>query len=127
MGQYTRHIFVCTQGEYCPMDGSIEVHRILKEGVASGGLKGTVRVNRAGCFSQCGHGPMVVVYPEDVWYGSVSAEGARRILKEHIIGGRAVQELRYAAPAGDNKNGARMAEINARRGRRKPGRPSTEE
>jgi (2Fe-2S) ferredoxin len=46
---------------------------------------------------------MVVVYPEDVWYARVDAEGARRILEEHIKGGRVVEEYRYIAPPGDNK------------------------
>ena len=34
-------------------------------------MKDSVRINKAGCFSQCGHGPMVVVYPENVWYSGV--------------------------------------------------------
>lgn len=117
MGQYERHIFVCTHGEFCPFDGSAEVHRLLQEEVATRGLKKRVRVNKAGCFSQCGNGPMVVVYPENVWYGGVTPERARRILDEHIVGGRPVDELLYRAAPGPNKNGARMAEINAARAR----------
>jgi (2Fe-2S) ferredoxin len=46
---------------------------------------------------------MVVVYPEDVWYAHVDADGARRILEEHIKGGRIVEEYLYVAPPGDNK------------------------
>jgi (2Fe-2S) ferredoxin len=115
LGQFVRHVFVCTQGEYCPAQGSIEVHQTLKQAVAQRGLKATIRINKAGCFDQCGHGPMVVVYPENVWYADVNLERARRILEEHVVGGRPVQGLRYDAPPGPNKNGARMAEINARR------------
>jgi (2Fe-2S) ferredoxin len=115
MGQFERHVFVCTHGEFCPFDGSAEVHRILKEGIAARGLKRTVRVNKAGCFNQCGNGPMVVVYPENVWYGGVSPQKARRILEEHLVGGRPVDELRYQAEAGPHKNPARMAEIHAAR------------
>ncbi|MBI4169442.1 MAG: (2Fe-2S) ferredoxin domain-containing protein [Acidobacteria bacterium] len=115
MGQYVRHVFVCTHGEYCPFDGSGEVHRLLKEQVAARGLKLTVRVNHSGCFNQCGNGPMVVVYPENVWYAGVTPEKARRILEEHIVGGRPVEDLIYRAPQGPNKNPVRMAEINAAR------------
>ncbi len=115
MGQYVRHVFVCTHGEFCPFDGSAEVHRLLKDGVAARGLKESVRVNKAGCFNQCGNGPMVVVYPDNVWYGKVTPEKARRILEEHIVGGRAVQDLVYDAAPGPNKNGGRMAEIIAAR------------
>ena len=113
MGQFERHVFVCTHGDYCPHDGSIAIHRLLKEGVAARGLKKTVRVNKSGCFDQCGNGPMVVVYPENVWYAGVTAERAGRILEEHLVGGRPVAELAYQAPAGANKNASRMAAINA--------------
>lgn len=76
---------------------------MLKKAVAALGLRGSVRVNHSGCMSQCGHGPMVVVYPEDVWYSAVDEAGARRIVAEHLIGGTPVEEYRYVAPPGDNK------------------------
>jgi NADH:ubiquinone oxidoreductase subunit E len=66
MGQYERRVFVCTFGKTCAADGGDEVHAELKSRVKAAGLKHRVRVNRAGCMSQCGHGPMVVVYPEGV-------------------------------------------------------------
>src|SRR6266704_2354139 len=120
MPPYECHVFVCTHGEYCPFDGYAEVHRLLKEGVAARGLKGRVRVNKAGCFNQCGNGPMVVVYPENVWYGGVTPDKALRILEEHIAGGRPVEDLRYEGPPGPNKNAVRMAAINAARSALKP-------
>jgi len=113
MPPFERHVFVCTHGEYCPFEGSIEVHRLLKEGAAQRGLKGRVRVNKAGCFDQCGNGPMVVVYPDNVWYGGVTPEKARRILEEHVAGGRPVSEWIYEAGPGPHKNGPRMAAIDA--------------
>lgn len=103
MGQYRHHVFVCTSGKTCPLDGSLEVHSILKKGVVLSGLRGDVRVNHSGCMNQCGHGPMVVVYPDDVWYAHVDAEGARRIVEEHLVGGHVVEEYRYIAVPGDNK------------------------
>ena len=115
MGQYTCHVFVCTHGEYCPFDGSREVHRFLKEQIARHQLQRRIRVNQAGCFNQCGNGPMVVVYPEDVWYGGVTLERARRIIEEHLAGIGPVEDLRYQASPGPNKNARRMAEIDAAR------------
>ncbi|HKY96654.1 MAG TPA: (2Fe-2S) ferredoxin domain-containing protein [Gemmatimonadaceae bacterium] len=103
MGQYKRHVFVCTGGKTCPLDGSAAVHSIFKKGAAAAGLKGQVRINHAGCMNQCGHGPMVVIYPDDVWYSRVDENGARRILQEHIIEGTVVEDYRYIAPPGDNK------------------------
>ena len=70
MGQYKYHVFVCTTGKTCSWQGGPEVHETLKRGVHRAGLKGAVRVNHAGCMNQCGHGPMVVVYPE----GSLTRE-----------------------------------------------------
>jgi len=110
MGQFRRHVFVCTGGEYCPHDGSDEIHRLLKEGAKARGLK-AVRINRSGCLDQCGHGPMVVVYPDDVWYAGVTAERAGRILDEHLAGGRPCADLEYRAAPGANKNPERMAAI----------------
>jgi (2Fe-2S) ferredoxin len=103
MGQYKHHVFVCTSGKTCPRDGSEAVHAELKALVKKAGLKGTVRVNHAGCMNQCGHGPMVVVYPDDVWYARVDVSGARRIVEEHLVRGRPVREYFHIAPPGDNK------------------------
>jgi (2Fe-2S) ferredoxin len=104
MGQYERHVFVCTYGKTCPGQGAAEVHAELKRRVKDAGLKGRIRVNHAGCMNQCGHGPMVVVYPENVWYAGVDVDGARRIAEEHLRHGRAVKDYLYVAPPGDNKD-----------------------
>jgi (2Fe-2S) ferredoxin len=103
MGQYRHHVFVCTSGKTCPLAGSAEVHAILKKTVAASGIRDSVRVNHAGCMNQCGHGPMVVVYPDDVWYAGVDEAGARRIVAEHLVGGHVVADYLYVAPPGDNK------------------------
>lgn len=76
----------------------------LKKSVAAAGLQGTVRVNRSGCFSQCGHGPMVVVYPAGHWYAGVRPEDTEEIVSQDIVGGRPVMRLIYQAPPGDNKD-----------------------
>ena len=100
MSVYERHVFVCTRGEWCPsVDGDgIGVHAALKSAVADAGLNGRVRVNHAGCLTQCGNGPMVVVYPEDVWYAGVSPDDVPELMAEHIIGGRPVERLRFRPP-----------------------------
>lgn len=103
MGQYQRHVFVCTSGKTCPTQDSKEVFSALRTAVVEAGLKDRVRVNHAGCLGQCGHGPMVVVYPDDVWYGGVTAADGARIAVEHLQDGRPVEALRYVAPPGDNK------------------------
>ncbi len=103
MGQYKYHVFVCTSGGTCPSQGADAVHSVIKKGIKAAGLKGVVRVNHAGCMNQCGHGPMVVIYPDDVWYHSVDVHGAERIVRDHLVGGKPVKAYRYIAPPGDNK------------------------
>lgn len=96
MGQYTSHVFVCTSGEDCPTRGDVEAHvKFLRAEALRAGLKTDVRVNKAGCFSQCGHGPMIVVYPENVWYSGVKQEDLKEIFESHILGGKPVERLVY--------------------------------
>ena len=72
MGQYETHVFVCTSGEDCPTRGDVEQFvKYLRGEVVKAGRQQDIRINKAGCFSQCGHGPMIVVYPDDVWYAGV--------------------------------------------------------
>ena len=97
MGQYARHVFVCTSGDDCPKDGDVEGFvKYLRGEAVKAGLKESVRVNKAGCFSQCGHGPMIVVYPENVWYHGVQQSDLDEILRSHILGGKPVERLMYA-------------------------------
>jgi (2Fe-2S) ferredoxin len=102
---WQRHVFVCTSGSWCPaVDGDgLGVHARLKQLVAEAGLKATTRVNHSGCFDQCGYGPMVVIYPEGVWYWGVQPEDVDEIVSEHLIGGRPVERLRYRNTPGKHK------------------------
>ena len=105
MGQYRKHVFVCCYGSWCSRDGDTEalVHR-LKSAVAAAGLKGIVRINKSGCFSQCGHGPMVVIYPADRWYAGVQPKDAEELVEVDIVDDHPLERLLYLAPPGDNKD-----------------------
>src|SRR2546425_8344570 len=108
MGQYGCHVFVCTSGETCPTQGDTERFvKVLRDGARQAGKQSAVRVNKAGCFSQCGHGPMIVIYPDDVWYGGVQEADLEEILTSPIPGGRPVERPRYTprAPGGDKNSG----------------------
>ena len=114
MGQYERHVFVCTSGETCPEQGDTEKFvKILRERARQVGQLGDVRVNKAGCFSQCGRGPMIVFYPEDVWYAGVQESDLDEIFTSHIVGGRPVERLRYdpGKPGANKVSEAELAEI----------------
>ena len=108
MGQYECHVFVCTSGDTCPEQGDVEGYvKTLRAGVQKAGKQVDVRVNKAGCFSQCGHGPMLVIYPDNVWYAGVQASDLDEILTSHILGGQPVERLRYAP----GKPGANKIEV----------------
>lgn len=105
MGHYRQHVFICTAGPYCCFDGDTEgLLKRLKQRVAEAGLAEEVRINRAGCLNQCGHGPNLVIYPEDVWYCGVQASDADAIFEQHIVAGRPVERLLSRLPPGDNKD-----------------------
>ena len=103
MPAFERHVFVCCNARpegaprpSCTRDGSSALHAELKQRAKAAGLGSRVRINKSGCLDQCEHGPMVVVYPEAVWYGSVQPGDAAEIVDEHLVAGRPVERLRMA-------------------------------
>ncbi len=56
--------------------------------------KGRVRINTAGCLDRCEEGPIIVVYPEGVWYTYMDKEDVDEIIREHLVNGRVVERLR---------------------------------
>ena len=92
---YKKHVFVCTTGKTCPTEGGEDVCSALRKEIADRGLKKVIRINKSGCLDQCGNGPMVVVYPEQVWYAHVRPEDAQEIVESHLIGGKPVERLLY--------------------------------
>ena len=103
MPKFDRHIFVCTNQREpgaarpsCSPDGKGELHKLLKDKLKAAKVPGVLRINKAGCLEQCEHGPTIVVYPEQVWYGFVKAEDLDEIVEEHLRHGRPVERLRLA-------------------------------
>jgi (2Fe-2S) ferredoxin len=103
---FDKHVFVCTDGESCAgVDGDAwGIHGKLKKAVARDpSLKGRIRINKSGCLDQCGFGPMIVIYPDNVWYWAVEPDDVDEIVREHLIGGRPVERLIYRNKPGKNK------------------------
>jgi (2Fe-2S) ferredoxin len=100
MPKFEKHIFVCINQRpaghprgSCDSSGTGELQWIFKQKLAARGLKHKIRANKAGCLDQCEHGPNVVVYPDAVWYGRVTAEDVDEIIESHILGGKPVERL----------------------------------
>ena len=112
MPRYERHVFVCTNERdpsnpkgCCSSKGSVDIRSRLKRLAFEAGLRGKIRINSAGCLDQCSHGTTIVIYPEAVWYGLVTAEDVDEIFNEHVLNGRPVERLRLAhmrEPEGDS-------------------------
>lgn len=103
---FEKHVFVCTDGDSCAgVDGDAwGIHGRLKKAVArEPALKGRVRINKSGCLDQCGFGPMIVIYPDNVWYWAVEPDDVDEIVREHLIGGTPVERLIYRNKPGKNK------------------------
>ncbi|MGB7925469.1 MAG: (2Fe-2S) ferredoxin domain-containing protein [Pyrinomonadaceae bacterium] len=81
------HLLVCVH-KTCRKQGSRLAARELKRTLKAHGLRRSVLVTKVDCLDQCGRGPVVVVYPDGVWYGKVDEASARQIVEQHIKEGR---------------------------------------
>jgi (2Fe-2S) ferredoxin len=101
MSYYRYHLFFCINERddgrpFCAQHGSKEKRDYLKKRVKEAGLAGPggIRVNTAGCLDRCSEGPVLVVYPEEVWYTFVDQEDLDEIFEKHLVGGEVVERLR---------------------------------
>lgn len=100
MTYFSRHVFFCLNQrdkgeESCARQGAQDGFDRCKSRVKAAGLSGPgqVRVNKAGCLDRCAGGPVVVVYPEAVWYTYVDNDDIDEIVDSHLKNGRVVERL----------------------------------
>ncbi|MDR2195880.1 MAG: (2Fe-2S) ferredoxin domain-containing protein [Gallionellaceae bacterium] len=102
MSYYDKHVFFCTNqranGEACCNDfGAARMRDYVKNKVKALGLStaaNRIRINSAGCLDRCAEGPVLVVYPEEVWYTWVDESDLDEIIESHLKNGRPVERLR---------------------------------
>jgi (2Fe-2S) ferredoxin len=97
---YQYHVFFCLNvredGAQCCTDfGAEAMFNHMKAAIKKLKLngKGKVRINRAGCFDRCAEGPVMVVYPEAIWYTFVDTDDIDEIIESHILHGKPVARL----------------------------------
>jgi (2Fe-2S) ferredoxin len=80
----------------CACHGSEAMRKYAKKRIKELGLSGhgEIRINAAGCMDRCEEGPVMVVYPEEIWYTYVDEKDIDEIIDEHLVNGRIVERLR---------------------------------
>ncbi len=102
MSYFDKHVFFCTNrrkdGSQCCADhGAQKARDYMKRKVKELGISGEnnrIRINNAGCMDRCELGPVIVVYPEGVWYTYVDESDLDEIMEQHLKQGRIVERLK---------------------------------
>ncbi|MEO1148770.1 MAG: ferredoxin [Cyanobacteria bacterium J06638_22] len=100
-----RHIFLCTdptKPKCCDRDTSLAAWNYLKKRLKDLSLDTPTDVRptcvfrtKADCLRICQQGPIMVIYPDGVWYHSVTAEVVERIIQEHLLNNRVVDDYAF--------------------------------
>ncbi len=95
-------ILICAGGA-CISSGEQSVKSALEEEIKKYGLDSVIKIVETGCMGSCNLGPLMVIYPEGVFYQKLKPQDAKEIVEEHLLKGRVVQRLFYKGPTGEIK------------------------
>jgi (2Fe-2S) ferredoxin len=102
MSHFDKHVFFCTHqrddgSDCCNKYGAQQARDYVKNKVKQLGISdrsNKIRINSAGCMDRCAEGPVLVVYPEAVWYTYIDESDLDEIIEEHLKNGRVVERLK---------------------------------
>ena len=99
---YRSHVLVCG-GTGCTSSGSETLISLLQEELKKNGLENEVAIVKTGCHGLCAQGPVMVIYPDAIFYSMVKPEDIPEIVSEHLLKGRVVTRLLYVEDGGKAK------------------------
>ena len=95
---YKRHVLFCAGSSCCSYDVGKPVFKYLNQRLRELEKSGvTIYRTPVDCLSVCRGGPLMVVYPEGTWYGELTVERCERIIDEHLLGGKPIEEWAFAS------------------------------
>ncbi|MGN0820091.1 MAG: NADH-ubiquinone oxidoreductase-F iron-sulfur binding region domain-containing protein [Christensenellaceae bacterium] len=90
--EYKKYVLICG-GTGCTSNKSLKIFNALKDELAARNMQNDVKAIMTGCFGLCAKGPIMVIYPEAIFYHSVSVDDVFEIVKEHLVNGKPVERL----------------------------------
>ena len=100
MPRFRKHLFICNNKRSeddprgsCSEKNSGSLIDYAKKRIHELGLKGEIRVNKAGCLDACAYGPAMVIYPDDTWYSPKTKNDIEIILEKNIQSDKRAEEL----------------------------------
>jgi (2Fe-2S) ferredoxin len=109
MDKISNQVLVCTGGG-CIASGALEVSAAFSKELADMGIAQNTQVIETGCLGPCAVGPVVLIYPDGVFYQNVHIEDVHEICEEHLLKGRIVDRLVSHAP-GTDRSVAEMQDV----------------